>query len=422
MLLSPQILFLIMAKITNMVGLAKGKTGSIVYSVRGGEQIARAYNPYVANPNTPSQVQARSKLKLLSQVSAAVAPVIAIPKKGAVSARNIFTKVNYKYTNYIGHTAQLKLADMQLTDSAVGIEGFVADRSSGDTIHVALKGNMSAIYDAVVYIVIGRMTSGQLYPFADAVVENAGADGTFPAELPYNDGDISVHCYGIKSKNANAKAAYNNLGSPSAQGIAQLVASRSVKAEDLGLSETRGVFMAAGVQQQETTGVILKRVAITIVDASGNPMPGAGTTSGTGNYPEGSDATLQFTPQGYTIFLGWKIGTDPTLIAQNPYTIAVDSDLDIKAVIRIPTDLHNAQALFTTNSNTTSAALSGGGQYEPGSMVTFNAPTVGNNNFAGWYSDQAGQNRVSSNASYEFEMPNNDYTLYAKYEADDGYN
>lgn len=422
MLLSPQILFLIMAKITNMVGLAKGKTGSIVYSVRGGAQIARAYNPYVANPNSPGQVQARSKLKLLSQVSAAVAPVIAIPKKGDVSARNTFTKVNYKFTNYIGHTAQLKLADMQLTDSAVGIEGFVADRSSGSVIHVELLGNMSTIYDAVVYIVIAKMTSGQLYPFADAVVEGPGDNGTFPVDLPYADGDISIHCYGIKSKNANAKAAYNNLGSPSAQGIARLVSSRSVKAEDLGLSETRGVFMAAGVQQQETTGVILKRVSIAIVDASGNPIAGAGTTSGTGNYTEGSDATLQFTPQGGAIFLGWKIGNDPTLFTQNPYTITVESDIEVKAVVRIPDELYTASALFTTNSNTSSAALSGGGQYEPGAQVQFNAPTVGNNKFVGWYSDQAGQTRVSSDASYSFEMPSSDFTLYAKYEADDGYN
>lgn len=400
-----------------MVGLAKGKTGSIVYSVRGGEQIARAYNPYVSNPNTAAQVQSRSKLKLLSQVSAAVAPVIAISKQGAVSARNIFTKVNYKFTDYVGRAAQLKLADMQLTDSAVGIEGFIADRSSGTAIHVALKGDMSALYDAVVYVVIGKMSSGQLYPFADAVVENAGEGGTFPVDLPYTDGDISVHCYGIKTKNAAARAAYENLGSPSAQGIAQLVASRSVKAEDMGLSETRGVFMATGVQQQETTGVVLNRVSIVVVDESNNPVQGAGSVAGAGNYADGADVTIQFTPVQGVTFIGWKIGATPVTITQNPYTFNVGSDLEIKAIVRVPVDAHSAQALFTTNSNTSSAALQGGGQYEPGASVTFVAPQVGGNTFRGWYSDQAGTTLVSANASYTFEMPNADFTLYAKYEA-----
>lgn len=416
-LLSPQVAFSSMAKITNMVGLAKGKTGSIVYSVRGGEQIARAYNPYVANPNTVNQMRSRAKLKLLSQVSAAVAPVIAIPKQGAVSARNLFTKVNYKFTSYVNSAAQLKLSDMQLTDSAVGIEGFVADRTSGTAIHCALTADMSLLYDAVVWVVIAKMSSGQLFPFADAVVEDAGVGGTFPVDLPFTDGDISVHCYGIKTKSAAAAAAYSKLGVATAAGIAQIIANREVKAEDLGLSETRGVYMPQGVNQQETSGQVYNAIRISIVDENGNAVSDAGVATGAGNYEDGAPVTIEFTPAQGVTFLGWRISGITGMLQNNPYSFVAASDLSIQAVVRIPQEMHTAQALFTANSSTSSAALTGGGRYEPGTQVTFNAPYQGGNRFLGWYSDQAGATLVSANASYSFEMPNADFTLYAKYES-----
>lgn len=415
-LLSPQVAFSSMAKITNMVGLAKGKTGSIVYSVRGGEQIARAYNPYVANPNTVNQMRSRAKLKLLSQVSAAVAPVIAIPKQGAVSARNLFTKVNYKFTSYVNSAAQLKLADMQLTDSAVGIEGFVADRTSGTKIHCALTADMSLLYDAVVWVVIAKMSSGQLFPFADAVVEDAGIGGTFPVDLPFTDGDISVHCYGIKTKSAAAAAAYSKLGVATAAGIAQIIANREVKAEDLGLSETRGVYMPQGVNQQETSGQVYNAVRISIVDENGNAVADAGVATGAGNYEDGAQVTIEFTPAQGVTFLGWRISGITGMLQNNPYSFIAGGDVSIQAVVRVPVDAHTAQALFTSNSSTSSAALTGGGMYEPGTQVTFGAPTVGGNVFRGWYSDQAGTTLVSANANYQFEMPNANYALYAKYE------
>lgn len=404
-----------MAKITNMVGLAKGKTGSIVYSVRNGQQIARAYNPYVGNPNTPAQVQSRAKLKLLSQVSAAVAPVIAIPRRGAQSPRNLFTRVNYKYTSYGSSVATLRLADMQLTDSAVGIEGFIADRTGGSAIHCELNADMSTFYDAIVWVVVARMSSGQLFPFADALVEQPGIGGKFAVDLPYTEGDISVHCYGIKTKSAAARAAFNNMTSRSASGVASLVANRTIPVEELGLSETRGLFMPEGVDQQETTGVPMVAIRIAIQDENGNAVTGAGVASGAGNYPVGDQYSIEFTPAEGVTFLGWKQDGTSGLLQNNPFTGTANNNHDFVAVVRMPRVTHTLNLLFTSASATQSAALSGGGQYEADQEVQISAPTVEGFKFEGWYEDAAGTELLSENATHTITMPNDNWSVYAKY-------
>lgn len=404
-----------MAKITNMVGLAKGKTGAIVYSVRNGQQIARAYNPYVGNPNTPAQVQSRAKLKLLSQVSAAVAPVIAIPRRGAQSPRNLFTKVNYKYTSYAASVANLKLADMQLTDSAVGLEGFIADRTSGTAIHCELSADMSVLYDAIVWVVVARMSSGQLFPFADALVEEPGIGGTFAVDLPYAEGDISVHCYGIKTKSAAARAAFSNLTSRSASGVASLVANRTVPVEELGLSETRGLFMPEGVNQQETTGTPMDAIRISVQDENGNAVTGAGTYEGAGNYESGAPVTISFTPAEGVTFLGWKEDGVSGRRTDNPYTFTANGNRNFIAVVRMPRVTHTLNLLFTSASATQSAVLTGGGQYEADEEVQISAPAVAGFTFQGWYEDADGTELLSNNASYTLVMPNDNFSVYAKY-------
>ena len=84
-----------MGKVTSLYGKTMGKIGSIVFSTSGGYTIAREYNPHVSNPNTTAQVNQRARMKLMSQLSAALSPVIAMTKEGLVSKRNKFTKKNF---------------------------------------------------------------------------------------------------------------------------------------------------------------------------------------------------------------------------------------------------------------------------------------------------------------------------------------
>ena len=175
-----------------------GKLAGSVFSIRNGETIERAYQPIVANPKSAAQVAARAKLKLLSQVSQSLATVIAMPKHGMVSSRNEFVKRNYEYTGYVGDTASIGMADILLTASYAGLAGLSADRSSGTAVAVVLQEDVHAVWDKVCYVMLKRSETGQITPVASAVVEFNGTNGTFPANLPYQAGDISVHAYADK--------------------------------------------------------------------------------------------------------------------------------------------------------------------------------------------------------------------------------
>lgn len=82
-----------------------GKIGSIVVSKVNGRTIAREYNPNVSNPSTIAQVNQRARMKIAAQLTAVMAPNIAIASKGALSGRNAFIKRTWRL--YTPRTAKL---------------------------------------------------------------------------------------------------------------------------------------------------------------------------------------------------------------------------------------------------------------------------------------------------------------------------
>lgn len=58
-----------MSKSTNGLGQYRGKLGGVVYAVRNGQQIVRAYQPVVANPKTTAQRLQRAKGVLAGKLS-----------------------------------------------------------------------------------------------------------------------------------------------------------------------------------------------------------------------------------------------------------------------------------------------------------------------------------------------------------------
>lgn len=59
-----------MAKSPNGLGQFSGKLGAVVYAVRGGEQIVRAYQPVVSNPKSTAQMLQRAKGNVVGRLSA----------------------------------------------------------------------------------------------------------------------------------------------------------------------------------------------------------------------------------------------------------------------------------------------------------------------------------------------------------------
>ena len=107
-----------------------GKLADTVMAVRNGEQIARKYQPVVFNPSTAAQVAQRAKLKLISQLSASLADMIAFRREGSVSARNIFTKKNFSKATYADNSASFPIDDIDLTG---GVLECVASMAAGDS-------------------------------------------------------------------------------------------------------------------------------------------------------------------------------------------------------------------------------------------------------------------------------------------------
>lgn len=213
-----------------------GKLADTVMSVRNGEQIARKYQPIVYNPSTPAQVAQRAKMKLMSQLSAIMAPVIAIRREGSKSARNIFTKVNFPLTSYNDSTAEITLEQIQLTKSSVGLPAVGVTRGATN-LNVFLAGNEASI-SRVVYAAFEKRGTDLVY-IGSSVSDEEGEGETFWAStLPLSNEEVIVYAYGIRDNTEAARAAFGNITVLTATAVATLIATRTLTEADFTLTRT----------------------------------------------------------------------------------------------------------------------------------------------------------------------------------------
>lgn len=308
-------------KLHGIGGVGTGKLGSMVYSVRNGQQIVRQYNPIVANPSTAAQVEVRSKMKLMSQLAAIVAPVIAINAEGLKTKRNQFISRNYDLASYEEETAQIDMANVQLTKSNTAFPDFEVDRSGGQSIAIHLSEDATNLFDRVVFCAVISQADGSLRLWDDVLVTEAGAGGLFPATLPYTPNAIAIYGYGIRANNDDAKAAYANLKSGDAGKLAQILTSRNATLEAITISETKGCVLEVGVNSGET----MQSNQCTISASSSRYF----TISGAGVKEIGSQVTLQATMSSAEyIFDGWQKKVNGQWVdvsSANPYTFTAET-------------------------------------------------------------------------------------------------
>ena len=231
-----------MAKIYGLFGSMTGKVADVVMSVRNGEQIARKYQPVVSNPSTTKQVESRAKLKLASQLSAVFAPVIAMPRQGAVSPRNLFVKENYGAISYADNQAEATLTSIKLTKSVVSL--YVLDVTrSGSNLNYGLATQFSTDLDRVVYCFFSKQSDNTLRFMRSVVVNTPGTNNTFGGTLELESAGLTVvvYAYGIRDNNDAAKAIFGNMQVVNAETIAKLVVTRTLRESDITLTETRAV-------------------------------------------------------------------------------------------------------------------------------------------------------------------------------------
>jgi hypothetical protein len=312
-----------MGKVTSLYGKTTGKIGSVVFSTSGGETIAREYNPHVANPSTEAQVNQRARMKLMSQVSAALSPVIIMQKSGLVSARNQFVKRNFPYSNAVDGTAQISYENIQLTQGNASLPQLVFSNPGGQqSPSLALAERADAAVSRVCYIIYKKTQEAKLQFVESHIVENAGSDGTFKWELQRSMNDNYVfYAYGMKDLSAKASAQYASYNVTTANDLAQLVAVRRISTEDYQFTETRGATANNGTPIEPVPDGKV-RVYVTAL--------GPGTVSGDGLYDVGAEVTLTATPNEGCEFVRWYNNrNNQVLSTHSSFVVTANETLDI---------------------------------------------------------------------------------------------
>lgn len=390
-------------KLNGLNGTGTGKLGNSVFSVRNGEQIVRQYQPIVANPSTAGQVENRAKLKLMSQLAAIVAPVIAIPSEKLKTKRNLFISRNYPLATYANGAAAIYMEQVQLTKSVVAFPDFEVSRADGLHIAIHLAEDARLLFDRVVYCAIVKQADGSLRLFDSVVVSEPGAGGLFAGLLPFSPNAITIFGYGIRANSDASKAAFNSIKAPAAGDIASVLSERSEIYAGTTISETKGVFLEAGENEGQSLSSNMAVVRVSV--------QGSGSVAGAGSYAIGDTVTLKATPAEGASFVRWINENGQTVSSDAEYTFAVQENTQLTAIFSV------AQIVITATASPAGAgSIEGAGNYEQGQTVTLTASTSNPNaTWQGWYE---GNTRVSQSQNYSFTA-NQSRTLVATWDVVD---
>lgn len=332
-----------MGKVTSLYGKTTGKIGSIVFSTSGGQTIAREYNPHVSNPNTIAQVDQRARMKLMSQLSSALAPVIAMTKDGLVSKRNKFVKKNFDSSYALNGTAQISYENVQLTEGSIGLPQITVDflETEGEYFpYVALATEPAQNISRVVWCIFEKTQEARLSLVNSFIVSkktDPDVNGYFgsPVELSHTGNEFTkeyvIYAYAMSDTSEKATARYGNLNVQSASDLATLVANRSISFEDYQFTQTRGTTIGHGSGGDEPTPTGQARVYVTALGQGG-------TVSGGGTYPLGQEVTVTATPNSGFHFKGWANNGSAQIISTAArYTFTLQGQTDLVAMFDIDT-------------------------------------------------------------------------------------
>lgn len=327
-----------MGKVTSLYGKTMGKIGSIVFSTSGGQTIAREYNPHVANPNTQAQVNQRARMKLMSQLSASLAPSIVMQKEGLVSRRNKFVKRNMDSCYASDGIAQVTYENVQLTEGNLGLPQIAVAAAVSNNVRILsawFSDEPSANIARVIYNVYTKSQEGKLSFFKSEIITTRSQQASeatlyFPLILEgVPSGDLVIYAYGMCDTSEQATANYGNLNVTDGSDIARLVATRRINFTDYQFTQTRGTTIGADNTPVQPTPDGQARVFVTA-------LGDGGTVSGGGTFAVGSQVTVTATPASGFTFRNWLYnGTTQIASTSASYTFTLNGQVDLIAVFDI---------------------------------------------------------------------------------------
>lgn len=328
-------------KLSSILGQGRGKLGAAVFSSTNGQQVVRQYQPNVKNPNTVAQTMQRARFKLMTQIASSMAPVIAIPKSGAVSSRNMFVKKNMPLVIGTEDGAQLVYENLQLTSGTRALPGIYVEREAGK-LKIGLLQAPTGNISRVAYCAFAKDSEGQLSYEWSIVSSTPGTKGTFDVETDdIVSLDVVFYAYGMVDTNAKATAAFENYHVDSATDLAKLIATRKISLSDFSLTKTRGTTLKAGESQNVVVpagsyGLYVNATAGGNVDVQVGGQSKATVTSSasySGAWPAGSEIYLDANPTEGFSFKGFKDqGTGTMVSTTSTYEFTLNKKADLLAV------------------------------------------------------------------------------------------
>jgi len=226
-------------KLNGIFGKGSGKLGSSVFAVSGGVQIMREYNPNVSNPSTDRQVAQRAKLKLMSQLAAALAPVIAIKKDGLVSARNQFVSMNIGNATFENDEASILLEGLKLTKGTIALPALVAD-ATPEGLDLSLADSAPSSVASILYIICKKNAQKQLQIVSTETVAVTTENPIAACDVTAGAGNYVVYAYGILKSATSGTAQYGNYEVEAAETDATLLTGTRFMLTNADVTATEG--------------------------------------------------------------------------------------------------------------------------------------------------------------------------------------
>lgn len=200
-----------MAKLYGINGKITGKVGNTVFAIDGGIQVARQYNPVVANPRTPAQVTRRNIVSLAGQMSGGI-PAAALEGLGgnkrqrrSTLNRNLMkdafenvivggkTEIAFRAERLVLSTGPKLLGVKAALTSVTAVDGV------GDDVVVTItpfnESDSLPAGERVRVVVVGApsndptVNKGVVSAVADVVLEPA-SQRVVTMRIPYNAGEV----------------------------------------------------------------------------------------------------------------------------------------------------------------------------------------------------------------------------------------
>lgn len=196
--------------------------GAAVFRVRDGQQVVTQYNPIVKNPNTEGQQTQRAKFKLMSQLSAVMAPgfgTMAItkrPARGKPSQRNAFTQINMPLVEVTSDdqtmVAKIPMEEVKLTSSFRYMPALDLSPRGGEGIEVAFLQSIPAEIESIRFVTVTYVDNIPTIQDIRDVPKSQFSEILIPTPA----GKYTVLAYGlIPSESAKTSVDLDNIHVPS---------------------------------------------------------------------------------------------------------------------------------------------------------------------------------------------------------------